>query len=254
VVIAAEHMIDKRYKWWVKLDGDKRDISWFKDDFEDQRYLVCKHDNEYYLAAELFENLSTDAEVHDKAKEIVPTILSVLTLQGNPCDFRYAGKVIGFSKDGVQNLSVIRPEMCVAKVRCNTRGKLSIMGPDGVVKAPLRPPNIVVWLELALKYEEVNECLRYFKQNTWISFYKVYEMLIDDLAGGKNSDFRKIKWVDVKQLDRFTQDAQSKYAIGDAARHAKKKYKPSDNPMTFEEAKGFISTLLKNWLNEKSRT
>lgn len=92
--------------------------------------------------------------------------------------------------------------------------------------------------------------LHFFKDETWSSLYKAYEIL-GDAVGGEHA-ILKAGWVSKRGLSRFTQTAQSRAALGDLARHASEKFTLPANPMTLKEARTLVKGLLSKWLDAKS--
>lgn len=105
------------------------------------------------------------------------------------------------------------------------------------------------WLAKAQHERDVADALRFFAVRSWVNLYKVYE-LIRDGAG----DVVKRGWATKGELSRFTQTAQSRDSIGDAARHASKKFKAHATPMSLTEATDLVKSLLLNWLEDPGRT
>ncbi|MDP9458250.1 MAG: hypothetical protein M3Q60_21300 [Actinomycetota bacterium] len=48
---------------------------------------------------------------------------------------------------------------------------------------------------------------------------------------------------------RFTGTAQSREELGDEARHASEKYKPPTNPMSLNEARAFVKSVIRAWIS-----
>jgi len=115
--------------------------------------------------------------------------------------------------------------------------------------APL-PSNVESWICLTKTDKAVADALHLFRENTWISLYKVYEIISEDVGG--QQAITKNGWATKKRLSQFTQTAQSRAAIGDFARHAANKFKPPSQPMTIQEAESLLRGVILSWLSSKA--
>ncbi len=79
-----------------------------------------------------------------------------------------------------------------------------------------------------------------------VNLYKAWEVICD-AAGGLHQVVRN-GWTDDDERRRFTGTAQSRDELGDAARHASEKYKAPKNPMTLDEARAFVRSVIEAWV------
>ncbi len=133
--------------------------------------------------------------------------------------------------------------------RSKTSANLTVTTSNGTQQVASRPSNVESLLNLAKDDKAVADALHFFRENTWISLYKVYEIIRDDV--GKKDEIIRTGWVG-KELNRFTYTAQSRAALGDAARHAAKKFQPPPKPMPFHEAESLIRGVLLSWFHSKA--
>ena len=70
--------------------------------------------------------------------------------------------------------------------------------------------------------------------------------MVGDAAGGAHAIIAN-GWADRTEQGRFTGTAQSKDELGDDARHASRKYKAPKNPMSLDEARAFVKSVMKAW-------
>jgi hypothetical protein len=55
-------------------------------------------------------------------------------------------------------------------------------------------------------------------------------------------------WVSKNELERFRHTANSYKILGAEARHARDRFDPPKNPMTFAEADRFVRKLIREWV------
>ena len=79
--------------------------------------------------------------------------------------------------------------------------------------------------------------------NTWVTMYKIYE-IIDRDAG-----IKKNQWISEKNRNRFKRSANHPAVSGLDARHGFQKEDPPENPMTLVEARELIDNLIFQWLD-----
>jgi len=75
----------------------------------------------------------------------------------------------------------------------------------------------------------IARALLHIREPNWWNLFKVYEIIKEEVGGDK--EIQKTGWVTKEELSLFWQTAQSWEALGDAARHADKKYKAPENTM-----------------------
>ncbi len=90
----------------------------------------------------------------------------------------------------------------------------------------------------AIRCQPVAEALHFFKIGDWNSLCKVYEIIKADI-GGERALAGKA-WLTNGMLKIFTQTAQSRDALGDAARHASRSYPAPAKPMSLVQAKAAL--------------
>lgn len=90
-------------------------------------------------------------------------------------------------------------------------------------------------------------------RGNWLSLYKAYEVVEEDIGGKKNEARRKIEengWATRTEQTRFRRTANGYDVIGDEARHGVQTEEPPRNPMTYNEARHFVRSLVRRWLND----
>jgi hypothetical protein len=216
-------------EWLVRLKGDVFDLQGLLVLFSSPKATVLEEGGNYYLKSTDF-NLLTDAgDVLEAAKYILQIVNGAAMLHlENFLVVQVHPSVIGIDQDG-------------------KRHQFSFGYGTGrpVLRPAQQPARVDSWITQAGQNKNIADALRLFCEQNWINLYKIYEIVRDDIGGERNM----YGWVTKREIKRFTQTAQSRDAIGDAARHASDKFKPPKGPMSLAEAKSLIKIILLNWLN-----
>jgi hypothetical protein len=209
---------------------------------------VIEENGSYYLKSSDFDSLSLADEVRECAITIIKMLNDAVKFQIH--NFR------GVSEDGVtiikeegrrRHYAYLRGSITA---RSKTSANLTVTTSNGTQQVASWPSNVESLLNLAKDDKAVADALHFFRENTWISLYKVYEIIRDDV--GKNDVIIRNGWVTRKEFNRFNYTAQSRAALGDAARHAAKKFQPPTKPMPFHEAESLIRGVLLSWFRSKA--
>lgn len=200
----------------------------------------------YYLQSSEFKCLNSAEEVREKSKVLIKLINDSMKLIID--DFH------NIEEDGVTPIGNsekrIHHVFLEARIKLRARAKAKIEVKSEANKHPDSQSSLLEQLVHTAKNDNsFAEVMHFFSKNTWIDLYKVYEIIKDDI-GGKHNLINN-KWATESELNRFTQTAQSKDAIGDDARHASKKYKPHSEPLSFNDAKSLIKRIINRWPNSK---
>lgn len=229
--------------WLVRLKGEEFDLEILPPLFHSTQLSIIKENGSYYLKSSDFDSLKLADGVRESAIAIIEILNGAMVLSNhNFHDISEEG-VLLVEKNGKRCFNLYLEESIEIRSRVSTKPKATT--PDGIQQIAPQHSNIESWINLAKNDKTVADALHFLKKGTWISLYKVYEIIKDDIGSDViiNSGFAK-----KTKLRRFTQTAQSRLALGDEARHASKKCKPPAKPMTFNEAKSFIGGILINWL------
>jgi hypothetical protein len=217
-------------EWLVKLKGDLFDLQELPLLFISPEASVIEERGVYYLNSINFNPLSSAGDVLKSARYLLEVMngAAILSLE-NFEPVQVANHVTGIDEEGKRHsfnfgYGTIRPSL----------------------KSPRKPNTIGNWLKKAKQNKNVENAFRYLCDQDWINLYKIFELVRDDVG-----NLYERNWVTQEELKRFTQTAQSQDTLGDAARHASKKYKPHPKPMSLIEAKAFIRNILLHWLNEQ---
>ncbi len=233
--------------WLVRLKGEKFDLEDFPSLLRSPELTVIEENGSYYLKSSDFDSLSSADEVRERAITIIKMLNDAVKFEIH--NFR------GVSEDGVTLIEDdgIRHHHVYIKgsitARSKTSANLTATTSKGTQQIAPRPSNVESLLNLAKDDKAVADALHFFRENTWINLYKVYEIIKDDV--GKKDVIIRNGWLTKNELNRFTRTAQSRAALGDAARHASNK-PPPPQPMPFHEAESLIRGVLLSWFRSKA--
>jgi hypothetical protein len=218
-------------EWLVRLEGNMFDLQELPVLFSSPKATVLEEDGNYYLKSTDFNSLTDAGDVLATANRLLQILNGAAALHlENFLAVQIHPSVIGIDQDGERH-----------------RFGFGYGTGRPVLKSTQQPARVESWIALAGQSENVADALRFFCEQNWINLYKIYEIVRDDVG-----DLHRCGWVTKKAIKRFTQTAQSRDALGDAARHASDKYKAHPKPMSLSEAKSFIRTILLNWLHHLS--
>jgi len=220
-------------EWFVKLKGAEHDLNELPSVFNIPFVTVMRLKDGFYLKSAELNNLKDAGEVFKSSKRLIEMVNGTAKLH-----FDHYGQVeIDNSITGIDESG----HTYGFSFGCGTGRKINETYED--------PARVRKWLTKAIQEKNVADMLRFFSDQNWFNLYKIYE-----LVRAEAGDVARHGWVTKRELDRFTQTAQSQESIGDAARHAAiKKYKPHEDPMSLIEAKSFIKDLLLNWFSSSTK-
>ena len=234
-------------KWLVRLKGERFDL-------EDLPQLLCsselsiiEENNAFYLRSSKFDSLTSLDDVHERASAFIKIINSVAKF--------YRQDFLEVSEDVITRIDDDdkRQHYVSLEGTIIPRGKVSaqptVTTANETEQVTTQPSQLQSLLELAQKHKVIADALSFYRDDAWISLYKVYEIIRDDVGGTPR--LLKQSWVADAEISRFTQTAQSRAALGDSARHASEKYHAPSQPMTISEARTLIHTILSRWVSSK---
>ena len=232
--------------WLVRLKGEKFDLEDFPSLLRSPEHTVIEENGSYYLKSSDFDSLSSADEVRERAIAIIDMLNGAMKLHIH--DFRgvFEDGVTIIKEDGSRHHSVYLGGSIAARVKVSA----TVTTSNGTQQIAPQPSDVESWLSLAKGDKAVADALHFFRENTWISLYKVYEIIRDDVGG--EEAITTNGWATKKRLKRFTRTAQSRAALGDYARHASKKYTPPAQPMPIHEAESLIRGILLSWFRSKA--
>jgi len=235
-------------KWLVRLKGERFDLEDFPKLLRSPEIKVVEENGSFYLESSEFNSLTLAEEVRERGRALIKLINGVSKFNRD--------NFLGISEDAITRVEDDGKRHHylflegTATIRTKVSAQSTVIAADGSEKVATQPSALESLLEVAQKHNVVADALSFYRDDTWISFYKAYEIIRDDV-GGKHQIIKNGLSVD-SDINRFKQTAQSRAALGDSARHASKKYTPPAKPMTLLEARALIKTILSRWVFSKT--
>jgi len=216
-------------EWLIRLKGGKSSLENLSKLGLPVGWSVTEDDGNYYLRSANFNSLANAGDVRVHANGFLEAIRAALGFKLGYPQAIEVDAVIGVEENGTREHS--------AQLTANA------------VIAGTLDDSIESLIPLAIQDKNVRDALRFFPEQNWVNLYKIYEIVRDDVGG----DDKVVKngWATKNEIKRFTQTAQSRDALGDAARHASAKFKSPSKPMSLSEAMSLIKIVLENWLCSK---
>jgi len=234
-------------KWLIRLKGEEFDLEDLPALLHFPELAVVEENGFYYLQSSEFELLTSADEVREQGIALIEILNGAAKLHRDNFQDVSEDGVIRVEDDGGRSHYVYLEGSLT--IRSKVRPNLTVTTTNGIEKKDDRPTTIETWIGIAREDKLVADALHFFREDTPFNLYKVYEIIRDDV-GGEHAMVKK-GWVSKPELSRFTQTVQSRNVLGDHARHASEKYKPSAQPMSLSEAKLLIRGILLNWMQTK---
>ncbi len=232
--------------WLVRLKGEKFDLEELPSLLNSPELNIIEDNGSFYLISSNFNSLKLAKDVRKQAVAIIEILNGAIKLLNNNFQGITEDDVILIKADGKYQHHVnLKGQLTFrSKVKANS----TIYKSNGKKQITKQPNNIESWYNLAMKDKDVADALHFYRKDSWVSLYKVYEIIRDDVG----SKITKGGWVTETQIRLFKQTAQSRFALGDNARHAAKKYTSPEQPMSVNDARLLIKGVLLNWIRSKS--
>ena len=236
-------------KWLVRLKGERFDLEDFPKLLRSPEVRVVEENGSFYLQSSEFNSLTSAEEVRERGRALIKLINGVAKFNRDNFLGISEDVITRVEDDGKRRNYVFLEG--TATIRTKISAQLTAIAANGSEKVATQLSALESLLEVAQKYNVVADALSFYRDDTWISLYKAYEIIRDDVDG--KHQIIKNSWSVDSDINRFTQTAQSRAALGDSARHASKKYKPPAQPMTLLEARVLIKTILSRWVSSKTQ-
>jgi len=235
-------------KWLVRLQGERFDLDDLPPLVCSPEHTVIEEDGSYYLKSSDFDSLRSADEVRERALAIVEMLNGAMKL--HVPDFRGVNEagVTLIEEDGRRHHYVYLESSIT--LRSKVSANITATGSDGTPQVAPPPSNVESCIGLAKTDKAVADALHFFRDSTWTSLYKVYEIIREDVVDEKSIIGNG--WATKQALSRFRQTAQSKAAVGDLARHAASGFTPPSQPMAIEEAQTLVRVIILGWLSSKA--
>jgi hypothetical protein len=232
-------------EWLARLKGHGFDLEELSDHFRSPERNVTKdEDGHYYLRSIEFDSMANDEAVRERALELVE-------LMNQAAKYHAGDGYRGVELDGITrtdedgNRTHYVTLLSSLEARSRMSAKLTVVRESDSADTPRPPSEGESMVTLAERDARVADALRFFARGDWVNLYKAWEV-VGDAAGGAHVIVTN-GWADRDTQSRFTGTAQSKDELGDDARHASGKYKAPKNPMTLDEARAFVKSVMEAW-------
>src|SRR5215207_384858 len=232
-------------EWWVRLKGHAFDLEELSDQFRSPERNVTKdEDGHYYMRSTDFNSVADDQAVRERALELVELMNRAAKFHAGdgyrPVELDV---VIQTDEEGNRRQYVTVTDSIEARSRVSAN--LTVIREGESPDTPRLPSEAESMAILAEQNPRLADALRYFARGDWVNLYKAWEV-VGDAAGGARAIIAN-GWADRTEQGRFTGTAQSKDELCDDARRASEKYKVPKNPMTLDEARAFVKSVIEAW-------
>jgi len=235
-------------KWLVILKGNKFDLEDLPSLLRSQEFNVTNNNGSYCLWSSEFNSLISADEVRERGIALIKMVNDAARLYRDDWHDVAVDGITCVEDDGNRHVYLYEEVTITARAKVSAVDVL--ISASGSQPVTDQPSPLESYLRLAQNHKPVADALHFYREDSWVNLYKVYEVVRDDV-GGEHALIKK-DWVPKDDLKLFTQIAQSRAALGDDARHASKKYKPPSQSMSFSEAKSLIKSILAKWFTTKS--
>jgi hypothetical protein len=233
-------------EWLVRLKGHVFDLEELSDRFTSADRNVKKdEDGHYYLRSSDFDQMSDPDTVSERAQDLIAYMNGAVKLL-SAVSYRTVEFDVVTRVDDSGNRHHHITLSATVEGRSRMTATPSVGGTGGTVNAPPPPSGADSLVNLADQNAKVAAALRFYARSDWFNLYKAWEV-VRDAAGGEPELIKK-GWATKAQKRRFTGTAQSPAELGDEARHASEESQPPKNPMSLEEAQGFVRSVIEAWI------
>ncbi len=235
-------------EWRVQLRGNSSDLQELEQIFIDHDPTIVHDDDNFYLKSARWERFrEAEAEnIRNEAKKLIELLDRAAYIHFRDAAPIAIDHVVRIGDDGRKKPFVFGEAVLTLRP-ARLRATATVTGPDGQSIQNKREHTIIRVLRQLERYPLVADALMFLRKGDWVSLYKAYEIVRDEVHGNEN--ILHHGWLTRKSISRFTQTAQSREALGDDARHASRKYKSPKEPMSIHEARAIIGDLLQKWID-----
>jgi hypothetical protein len=232
--------------WGAVVQGESADLAdWantLKQPFDP---WVEMHGKDMVLRSSSLDNLPTAIDVRDQAIAHIERLNGAVALSQGAKPLLFGG-VIEIAPDGQLHRTMFL-EAALYEDRDRFGAIGTVLGVDGKASHPgPQPSEVQIWTEIAEDDDLLDDALIYFGRSAdWFDIYKALESLIMKFGG--EGAFVSKGWAPADEITRLKRTAN-------AARHAKRKYKPQPNPMNVNEARLLLGQLLRRAFGEAKKS
>jgi hypothetical protein len=237
--------MDFMNEWYVRLQGRKYDLQELPRLFSGPNATVCEQDGAYILKSERFSGLEAPNEVFGIATHILEQVHGVANLTLRDFKAVKVDAVWKLNEEGHEHWGKFLSTTVTLRASMNKSS--TALNANDAIDSDQSSPLSNFRLSVALQHDDIAKALHFMREPSWWNLWKVYEVIKD--AVGDRKEIARAGWATKEDLLLFGQTAQSDKALGDAARHAGKKYKAPEDPMSLSRARKLITDLLCHWID-----
>jgi hypothetical protein len=237
--------------WWVKLEGEERDLRELAAHFNSHAIEVIQEDNSCWLGSADFVGLTDPEAVKARGRVLLALASGALHVEFGRFDPpRITAAVLVDEHGAKQNFIHVSSSI---RLHAEINARVQRTRPDGqieVVELVAPPAQTSEWADVARHDTDVEDILAILGRHDvrWHDLYHVFEVVEADVGSRMFAD----GWATKAAVERFTRTANSRHAIGGEARHGHNRFQPPKNPLSQREAHDLVLDLVRHWLAEKA--
>jgi hypothetical protein len=237
--------------WWVKLEGDERDLRELAAHFDSPALEVIQDDALYWLGSADFAGLTDPEAVKARGRLLLTLASGALHVEFGRFDPpRITAAVLVDESGAKQNFIHVSSSI---RLHGEINARVQRTRPDGqieVVELVAPPAQTSEWADLARNDTDLEDVLAILGRDDvrWHDLYHVFEVVEADVGSRMFAD----EWTTKAAIERFTRTANSRHAIGGEARHGHDRFQPPKNPLSQREAHDLVLGLVRHWLAEEA--
>jgi hypothetical protein len=240
-------MSDRR--WMVKLIGSDLDLRSLHRVLSRAQVQVVQEDDTFYFASPDFEAFHDASAVYLKARDALPS----LNWAGvyNTSDFKGVrlAEVVEIEVDGNRKVAHMLEAEFIINIGVSAELSTTVSTGSQIV-APRTVTELAI--EMSSEDDAVRRVMRLWsdKPLDWVNLYRIFEIIRYDARTLRSAKAKDL--ASSKEAKRFTHSADNPEVSGDDSRHGTRKYDPPRDPMTLQQARGFVRRLFETWIRAKS--
>jgi hypothetical protein len=226
---------DENVIWGIGLHGHQFDLEYWRDTLKEPfDPSVIQQGDVYILRSSEFASCDTAPAALEKAKPLIEILNGAMRVVTGSHPLTFRG-VYELRPDGWhQTKEKSRPNPPT-----NVRVKLYN---DDLTTIPTNSSRPQTWMDLIDRSDHLSDALIYLGRGEWFDIYKAIECL-EAFAGGEKS-LKAKQWAKSDDITLMKRTANSIY------RHRRGGFEPPTNPMTLEQARELIATLIGSAFDE----
>jgi hypothetical protein len=237
--------------WWVKLEGEERDLRELAAHFEEPALEVIQEGSSFWLGSADFVDLTDPETVKGRGRVLLALASGALHVEFGRFDPpRITAAVLVDDRGAKQHFIHVSSSI---RLHSEINARIERTRSDGqieVVELVAPPAQTGEWADLAQRDADVEDVLAVLGREDVRShdLYHVFEVVQADVGSRMFAD----GWTTKAAVERFTRTANSRHAIGGEARHGHDRFQPPKSPLSHRDAHDLVLGLVRYWLAEKA--